>query len=309
MSTEAATIFIAGDAAYANPMAVTIHSAVRHTPGPLRIVVASEGFEPGHQALLESAAAPAETVHVQVPPAWLEGLPTEGLPGPMFARLFIDRLVPAGTERALYLDGDILVRRSLQPLLDLDLQGCTVAAAAIGGLPVTAANAHRADEWPGSMLQVAGLPPSALLFNSGVLVIDVARWRDRRVAERVMALAAEWTYGDQHYLNAVLWDDWLPFDATWNGKEPDGAVIHFAGPAKPWNPDYYRNRFLREYHAAARAVGWDLRLSPRQQAGLLRRRVEERLVPPALTSGARTLHRRLRPPAAGGPRWDARLGR
>ena len=53
-------------------------------------------------------------------------------------------------------------------------------------------------------------------FNSGVLVIDLDRWRGTDVESRIIDYAStlpdSYLLLDQDTLNTVLWDDWLLLD-------------------------------------------------------------------------------------------------
>lgn len=65
--------------------------------------------------------------------------------------------------------------------------------------------------------QTLGIPREAAYFNCGVLMIHLARWRQREVTRRVhQYLETTRDFLHQEALNAVLWDDWKPLDSRWN---------------------------------------------------------------------------------------------
>ena len=112
-------------------------------------------------------------------------------------------------------------------------------------------------------------------FNSGVLTIDLDRWRESEVESRVIRCAStlppSYILLDQDVLNTVLWDDWLLIDwKQWNWpgyyKDPlawETHIVHFTGTPKPWNQYPLGAPFAREYRKAAAGVGWEIK--PRRE--------------------------------------------
>jgi lipopolysaccharide biosynthesis glycosyltransferase len=163
-----------------------------------------------------------------------------------YARLLIPELLPRHVQRAVYLDSDVLVRGDLSPLFDLELDGALLAA--VTDFAVASAPHPLFGE---------GMPR---YLNSGVLVLDVGKWRSVALAERVLGYAAAQQqvlpFSDQDALNAVA-EDWYELDPRWNVQQGflwrpalapefasqrealyDGAVVlHFTGGAKPWHVD------------------------------------------------------------------------
>ncbi|OXS61621.1 hypothetical protein B1A99_03115 [Cohnella sp. CIP 111063] len=136
--------------------------------------------------------------------------------------------------KAIYIDCDIVVKRDLLPLWNLDLQGHALAAVRdIGG-------DCRKEE--------LGIPVDSAYFNAGILVFDVHRWTEDRLSRKVWSMVArhpeKLMFHDQDALNAVLHDDWLELPACWNfqsnmilaGLEPaDPCIVHYTGASKPWH--------------------------------------------------------------------------
>ncbi|GLZ38117.1 glycosyltransferase family 8 protein [Actinokineospora sp. NBRC 105648] len=183
-------------------------------------------------------------------------------------RLYVGDVLPADVHRAVYLDVDTLVLGDLTELLDVDLGGRTLGASLneVGGerswrLGETAVYSDHGAEAPG-------------YFNSGVLLIDVDRWRADGVTARAVELYRR--YGDQFrthdqdVLNILFSGDWVPFPEKWNklvehsvhgrfgnGRldyltEPDG-LVHFIGGVKPWHDEFPPNSLralYREYQDA-----------------------------------------------------------
>ena len=131
-----------------------------------------------------------------------------------------------------------------------------LAGKAVGAVPEWA--------WSGPetarRLAALGIAPGHRYVNSGVLVLDLARWRREGIADRILAYVAEHgdrlAYHDQDALNAVLQDEIAPVGQRWNlqplmlgrfsrGTDPDGhrraraarrnpGIIHYTTARKPW---------------------------------------------------------------------------
>ena len=156
-----------------------------------------------------------------------------------YASCILDRLLPEDVDRCLYMDCDIVATRDLGELWHTDLEGNTLGAVADGNTAVLLEHQAR-----------LGLE-TAHYFNSGVLLVDLERWRERRVSERALAAAARigprLILHDQDALNVALEGDWLALDPAWNTwtirpglTKDDPVLFHFMGAPKPWHADYDR---------------------------------------------------------------------
>lgn len=197
-----------------------------------------------------------------------------------FQRLFLGSLLPPEAERVLYLDCDTLVRRPLAPLWER---------------PFGSSSALGVDDCrSGRYAAELGLPPDAPYVGSGVLLLDLARWRREGTEERFLAFlrarGGDVTYVDQGVLNGtlgalgqtgalpprfgaptVLFDfpyrDLLrlrrpahpPTEAEWRAAVEDPAVVHFTAcfysGSRPWNADCL-HPFAAEYLAHKAASPW-----------------------------------------------------
>lgn len=270
---------LAGDSSYTRPMGVVLDSLARHG-GPTRGVVVDFGMTTDDRAWL---AKVAPGVRFQKPPSELfEIYAVDRFHPSVFARLFLTHYFDEHVDRVLFLDGDVLVRGDVSDLIGADLHGRT-----LGAVPMNFGASHSAGPLallpPGyfEVFDEAGLPACAELFNCGVMVIDLQRWRTRSLELQLTSLARRCPRNDQDLLNMLLWDDWMPLPHPWNSKRSDSKIYHFASNPKPWDPAYFMNPMRVEYVQAAARCGWRI-----QQPRLLRMRVSLRsgvagLVPPA----------------------------
>lgn len=123
-----------------------------------------------------------------------------------YARLFVSRLLPFDLDRVLYLDCDIIINKSIKALWNLDLQNKT-----IGALMDAFSKYYRAN---------IDLQPDDIMFNSGVMLIDLTRWKEQKVEERLLNFIKRKNgriqQGDQGALNAILSHDTYCFEPCFN---------------------------------------------------------------------------------------------
>jgi lipopolysaccharide biosynthesis glycosyltransferase len=125
-----------------------------------------------------------------------------------------------------------------------------------------------------------GLPADAMYFNGGMLVADLAEWRRKQYAQRMLACLREYhdqvLWWDQYALNVVLAGQWRALDSRWNQgahlfvyptwrESPldrdtfvklrnDPWIVHFCSPSKPWHyfcPHPFRREFLKHLRKTA----------------------------------------------------------
>ena len=146
-----------------------------------------------------------------------------------YVRLHLPRLLEA--DRILYLDSDTVVRQSLWPLLEIDLQGQPV----------------------GMVREI-----SVSEFNSGVLLIDRAQWQKMDLTQRCIDFfsqhEAEINNGDQTVLNRVCEGMIRELPTTFNNQlgleeilsrnhvvviddylVEDAVIDHYLTSDKPWH--------------------------------------------------------------------------
>ncbi len=148
----------------------------------------------------------------------------------IYLRLVMEDILPAGLDRVVFLDGDLVVEGDLAKLYDQDPEDAILMAVCdYGGTTIR-------EELP-----IPGIEPTAKkslpYFNAGVLLINLEGWREQRIGKIALDYVREFRprYFDQDALNAVLVSKWRPLDLAWNAQvdeliTPD-AILHSA----PWN--------------------------------------------------------------------------
>lgn len=123
-----------------------------------------------------------------------------------YSRIFIQRFFGTKETRALYLDCDTLVIDSIAELYEMDMDGKTV-----GVLKDAFSRFYRSN---------IGLKNNDIMFNSGVMLIDLEKWRNQNVESKILDFITDKNgfvqQGDQGALNAVLADDVIAFHPKYN---------------------------------------------------------------------------------------------
>lgn len=208
-----------------------------------------------------------ERVCPKVPNTW---------PNSIYARFFIDDFIPNNVNKVLYIDADTIVRRSLLELMNTNLDGKTLAGVLDAG---------------GNELykKRIGLEKKDVYINSGVLLINMLKWRELNAEERLLSFVNSFPailkYPDQDAINVVFKNDIYVLSLKYNyscqfteleykyylrkktwlypesevkelvtNRHNEIVVVHFSGAAKPWyigecKREYARD-FLRYYHLA-----------------------------------------------------------
>ncbi|HFU4117171.1 TPA: glycosyltransferase [Streptococcus suis] len=234
---------VSGD--YANHLGITLYSIAKHHPNQsLDVHILSEDISRDHKENLEKLAAsyPTLTLHlINVEKDSLNNiqLSGDGLPHSAYYRFLLPDLLP-DIDKVIYLDVDILVKKSIVSLWQTDIS--KVSLGVIKEIDMYATS----PDYPASI----GLTDQHHYFNSGVLVMNLKKMRKEQSVFKLLETTKQYSsklrYGDQDILNMVFKDDILLCDYSYNftnwrlmypeisNQEP--AIIHFSGSkwTKPW---------------------------------------------------------------------------
>lgn len=123
-----------------------------------------------------------------------------------YSRLFIGSLVNKNVNRILYLDCDTLIVSSINKLWNLDLKGNTISALK--------------DAFSKYYRKNIGLSNNDIMFNSGVMLIDLEAWRNQNIEKKALSFILKKNgkiqQGDQGVLNSILSKKTLPLDPKYN---------------------------------------------------------------------------------------------
>ena len=161
-------------------------------------------------------------------------LPNAILSYAAFFRYFIADEVQE--DRVLYLDSDTIVNANLDDLFTLDLQGYAIAAV----------QDFNHEGW-------------LTTFNSGVMLIDAKKWREKNSTQSLLELTAqhhEHVYGDQGVLNMYFGDQWLHLDKEYNFMVGLDQFLHLSGNKEWYQSDYYGNYEPKIIHYTSESKPW-----------------------------------------------------
>ncbi|MGP7817097.1 glycosyltransferase family 8 protein [Niallia sp. 01092] len=171
-----------------------------------------------------------------------------------YFRLSIPDLLNQTIEKVIYLDSDLIVQEDIANLWNTPINHYLLAAVQDPG-------AKKYGRY-----KALSIPVQAGYFNSGVMVLNVKKWRELNISEKVIAYIKDNPEKirllDQDGLNAILYNNWLPLDPKWNyqtahiGKlliEP--SIIHYTTGKKPWKHEHPLGHFYYYYSSKTQ---WDV---------------------------------------------------
>lgn len=121
-----------------------------------------------------------------------------------YYKMFIANLIPELTGRIIYIDCDTVVVGSLDRLTSFDMQEKTIGMVQ--------------DALVGKSKKCLGFNEEEPYFNSGVILIDVDKWRERKCFEVFVDHICKHTYGtvDQDALNIAFKNDIVQLPLNYN---------------------------------------------------------------------------------------------
>lgn len=157
----------------------------------------------------------------------------------VYYRLLFPFLVSGFVSRLLYIDTDTLVLNDLSAFFNTNL----------GGYPVGAVYDNHVKKQP-----LIGIEEEGRYFNSGVLLIDLPKWKQQQISEKAFEYLEQYPeriqFVDQCALNAVLIGNWKQLPGKYNCMTsliPEGmnrserkrfindkVILHFT-LQRPWN--------------------------------------------------------------------------
>ena len=143
-------------------------------------------------------------------------------------------------ERILYLDADLVVEMDILEADVIDMKQYALGAVYGCELPYSLDGAFFMKEF--------GLPKESMYFNSGILLMDLNKWRSEKSKEKCLEIARKYPKElfshDQSLLNIIFANNFarLPdkFNCPWLSFSTrpitaEKMIIHFVGSPKPWD--------------------------------------------------------------------------
>jgi lipopolysaccharide biosynthesis glycosyltransferase len=203
-----------------------------------------------------------ELVRLKPAMGQFDGLPMDWGGSVMtYARLALADLVDE--DKVFYIDSDLVMNRDWSPVWEWDLDGSVVAAARDVIVQTLGKECLP--------LQDFGMDPDGAYLQAGVMLMDLRRWREKRISGQVMEYLRSYPhhqkYWDQSALNVVLYRQWKKLPDEWNvpahwadqgrhGFDLQAPVVHFAGPHKPWIYGHHCSESSRSFFRILDQTSW-----------------------------------------------------
>lgn len=233
------TVLFASDEGYAAHLATAIYSLLDNNKTlPIEIVLFTASMPTADIDRFETICSKHNTPLkvVWVDDGWFQGLTLDHhFKKANYYRLFAPDLI--GKDVCLYLDADVVIDGPIDSLAGIDLADSYLAAVVNPGF-----DRHKE----------LGMRMDSGYFNSGVMLLNLSKWRESNLKNRAIAFALEnpaaIQFVDQCALNSVVDGEWVRLEPRYNvqtamldqnqyreyfRKQPP-VVIHFTGSDKPW---------------------------------------------------------------------------
>ena len=241
--SPACCIVFTTDSQYLFPTLVSAIQARRHaSPHKAEVIIFCVDLDEEARTVFAPICARENVGLLSIPGSVIEGQTA------MLARLFLNRFVPAQYTQYLYLDGDVQIHSSLDPLIDSEVPPGHFMAA---NDPITflLADQGRFSRELAAHMRSLNLTERQSLryFNSGVLRIAREGWDEigTRAWQFFQESGTNRRFPDQDALNVVGCDRRLPMPLAWNypvflgnarvAKEIQPRITHFMSSPKPWH--------------------------------------------------------------------------
>lgn len=296
-------IVVATDNNFVQHCIATLNSLLQNNQKGIKIYVLSEGLTEENLDILTNLVSSNGSYlsFIQINREKFNALPMPNLDFlshisiATYFRLLIPDLLPQSVSKVIYLDCDIIIRKSIDDLWKTDIDNHAIGAVYQVSHD-TISNAER-----------LGYSESYGYFNAGVLLINVEFWRDHSISSKLIEFLnnkkEDILYHDQDALNGVLFDKCKKLPCKWNmlsiffkkdtlkitdtidGKIINDyiddkdimiieylnpTIIHFVSQPKPWKIKS-SHPFTNEYYKYLHNTPWQYSTKPTQVLSYLYR--------------------------------------
>lgn len=246
MNNKVIPIFFAINDSYCPYVSVALISAIKNSSpeNNYRAIILHEGVSEENKAKLSALATDNFKIDFIAMEKGLESitdirgnrLRCEYFTLTIYFRLFIPAMFPE-YDKAVYLDGDIVVQGDLAELYNIDLGDNVIGACQDH-------SCNGIEPFQRYFELHAGVDRNKYI-NSGVLLMDLKKLREADFDKHFIDLLNTYQFDsvcpDQDYINAICCDKIYHLPATWdrmpnnaNPYDPESKLIHYNLFAKPW---------------------------------------------------------------------------
>lgn len=222
---------------------VTLYSLLKNSQHPIKLNLVQKGYTSGDidkiHRTLEQFTDKYQLNVVEFDENALFGK-FKGLHGNQFnfTKLILANVL--SDDRIIYLDSDLVISKDLSELFSTNLNDFVIGASAIETI---------ADSLRSTFYQSIGMKKEAKYFNSGVMLMDLKKWRELDITSQCLSFANKYvdrlSFGDEAILNCIFYENFQTIDASYNHPlYPDSALVelknpndifHFVGSPKPFD--------------------------------------------------------------------------
>lgn len=250
------SIALASNNNYAVLMAVLIKSIVfnHHSDEDITFYILNDKISSSNQNKINSLIKNSPEITIK----WINAnhvfpkdvkFPTDNsaFPFTAYLRLFAPFVVDKSVKKLIYFDVDMVVRKDVSELWNMDMQNYTMAA-------VLDVGKTAGTPWGGiPNYKLLGIDADAKYFNSGMMIINCEKWMNENIPEMVFKAMRDnikyVNYADQYGLNVVFTGKWLEIDPLWNWfaniYHPNPKCIHYLD-IKPIFKSYNSDKALQK---------------------------------------------------------------
>ena len=197
---EGIPIFYASDEKFAPYVAVSMASILHNTNSYINFYVIDGGIRDSTKNMIKLLSKDfsnfsIEFIKINKNEIFKNFREIETISLDTYSRFLISSLKP-NLKRVIYLDADTIVLDDISKLYNEDLEGYTIGAVSEFG------------DATFKILENLNIKKSHKYFNAGVLLIDLKKWREDNITEKLFKINKEYfkkiTYLDQDILNKAF---------------------------------------------------------------------------------------------------------
>lgn len=261
--TEKINIIIASDCNYLCHATVVMLSVLINTDNPENVFFyfLDEGIGDENQSYLSQQICDlgSSIVFIDIDKSIFESFHISGhIKHSAYYRILAPLILPSNMTKALYLDSDLMLLKDISKLYSMNLEDAIIAAVE---------DSIEQDDMHMKLLNKV----DRRYFNSGVLIIDLVKWREQNITEKVFDYIKEnpekLKYWDQDALNVIFDGRWHSLPYEWNVQTAffdsekycescsNPAIVHFTTDVKPWHI-YSMHPYKAEYMQYRKLTRW-----------------------------------------------------
>jgi lipopolysaccharide biosynthesis glycosyltransferase len=239
-------------------MAALLKSIEAHhkTPEHIEVYLAGNNISETSKKMMAKSIDPKmftihwKTMEEVIPPGMALPYDRNLFPSTVYMRLFLPYVIPKEIKKVLYMDVDMIVLEDISNIWNIDISDYVLGA--VVDCRVTTLD----NDWGGVLnYKELGLDGKHPYVNSGLQLMNTARYREEHMAERIIAAinnnAKFAQYAEQYAMNTILPSiKWLQLDKKWNYFSTEEfvgnqGVIHFI-ERKPIHTTYKGKQIFKD---------------------------------------------------------------